>query len=81
MRGFRFSTDGRLPERDLYELADLLALQLHQRLGPRVFMLQRGDVCDLIADYVTDLDLEDQRTIAWMIWHLFQDALEIAAES
>ncbi len=77
MRGFRFSTDNRLPERDMLDLADALAVQLHQTLGPRVYMLSRLDVLDLILPYIDDLAEEDQRDLSWMVWHLFQDAYEM----
>ena len=78
MQGYRFSTDHRLPERDMLELADTLALQIHQTLGSRVFLWPRSDVADLIAPYVDDLDPEDQHALGWMVWHLFQDAFELA---
>lgn len=77
MHGYRYSTDNHLSERDLLELADLLAIRLHERLGSRVYMLQRGDVVELIEPFIGDLTLEDRRTISWMVWHLFQDALEL----
>jgi hypothetical protein len=77
MQGYRFSTDGRLPERDLLELADLLALQIHTSLGPRVYLLPRSDVQDLIAPYIEDLTNEDQQALSWIVWHLFQDAREL----
>lgn len=77
MQGYRFSTDRRLPERDMIDLADALAVQLHQTLGPRVYMLSRTDVLDLILPYVDDLVDEDQRDLSWMVWHLFQDAYEM----
>lgn len=80
MRGTRYSTDRNLPERDLHDLADLLAIQLHDRLGPRVYMLQRPDIAELVAVYIDDLTSDDQRIIPWMIWHLFQDALELEFE-
>jgi hypothetical protein len=77
MRGYRYSTDHRLPERDMLDLADALALQIHESLGPRVYMLPRTDVAELIRAYVTDLGPEDQHDISWIIWHLFQDAREL----
>lgn len=77
MQGYRFSTDHRLPERDLIDLADALALQVHQSLGPRVYMLPRSDVFELIFPYVDDLAVEDQQDLSWMVWHLFQDACEM----
>jgi hypothetical protein len=77
MQGYRFSTDKRLPERDLLDLADLLALQIHTSLGPRVYMLPRNDVLALITPYTDDLTAEDQQDLSWIIWHLFQDAREL----
>lgn len=77
MQGYRFSTDRRLPERDMLDLADALAVQIHSTLGPRVYMLPRTDVFQLIAPYIDDLATEDQQDLAWMVWHLFQDALEV----
>lgn len=76
MIGYRYSTDRHLPERDMYDLADVLALQLHELLGPRVYMLPRADVLELISSYIDDLTPQDQHDLSWMIWHLFQDAHE-----
>jgi hypothetical protein len=78
MQGYRFSTDRRLPERDMLDLADALALQIHQSLGQRVYLLPRSDVAELITPYVDDLTPEDQHDLSWMVWHLFQDACEMA---
>ncbi|GAB4424456.1 MAG: hypothetical protein OHK0015_03240 [Chloroflexi bacterium OHK40] len=77
MIGYRYSTGQRLPERDMLDLADSLALQLHETLGPRVYFLPRGDVRELIAPYVNDLHPADQQDLSWMVWHLFQDAREM----
>ncbi|NJN15582.1 MAG: hypothetical protein HC822_04440 [Oscillochloris sp.] len=77
MQGYRYSTDRRLPERDLHDLADLLAMQLHNLLGARVYRLPRADVVELIESYINDLTSEDQRTVGWMVWHLFQEAREM----
>lgn len=77
MIGYRYSTDRRLAERDLIDLADTLALQLHETLGPRVYMLPRSDVHQLISPYIDDLAGEDQHDVSWVIWHLFQDAREM----
>jgi hypothetical protein len=77
MRGYRFSTDRRLPERDMLDLADALALQIHESLGSRVYLLPRSDVAELIRAYINDLSAEDQHDISWIIWHLFQDAREM----
>lgn len=79
MVGYRFSTDRRLPERDMLDLADALALQIHQTLGPRVYMLPRTDVMSLIEPYVDDIAPQDQQDLSWIVWHLFQDALDLEA--
>lgn len=77
MQGYRFSSNGRLPERDMLDLADLLALQIHTSLGSRVYMLPRSDVFTLILPYIDDLSEADQQDLSWMVWHLFQDAREM----
>lgn len=77
MQGYRFTTDRHLPEQDMHELADTLAMQIHELLGARVYMLSRHDVTELIEPYIDDLTDSDRRDIAWMIWHLFQDAREM----
>ncbi|NJK79354.1 MAG: hypothetical protein HC876_08560 [Chloroflexaceae bacterium] len=87
MQGLFYSTDhdqdddDELSEEELYELADALAMAIHKRMGARVFWLQRGDIADLIDRYVCDLQVDDQSTVAWMIWQLFQDARDIATTS
>jgi hypothetical protein len=77
MQGYRFTTDRRLAERDMYDLADALAIQLHETIGPRVYLLPRQDICDLILPYVDDLTAADQHALSWIVWHLFQDAREM----
>jgi hypothetical protein len=77
MRGRQYSTDGTLPERDLQELSDLLALRLYQRLGPRAYRLTRQDVAELIERYTEDLVSEDQHMLPWLIWNLLQEGMEI----
>lgn len=77
MRGHLYSSEAGLSERDMRELADLLALRLHDRLGERVYMLNRRDVAELVAPYITDLSRDDQRAMHWLVWHLFQDALDL----
>lgn len=77
MRGLQFSTDKRLPERELYELTDLLTLQLYQQLGRRAYALTRQDVAELVRPHIADLARADQRAIPWMIWDLLQEGMEI----
>ncbi|ACL25944.1 hypothetical protein [Chloroflexus aggregans] len=80
MRGYRFTTDDRLPASDLQELADELAIQLHYALGERVFLLPRSDVAELIWPYIDDLHPDDQNDVVWLVWHLFQEAYELQEE-
>jgi hypothetical protein len=77
MRGYHYSDDEYLSEEDLRDLADSLALQLHELLGPRVYLLPRYDIVALIESYIDDLQPEDQTDLSWIIWHLFQEAREI----
>ena len=77
MRGTYYSDDGTLPEVELQELADLLASQLYGRLERKVYGLSRQDVAELIAAYVQDLTEDDTRSIAWLVWDLFQEGLKI----
>jgi hypothetical protein len=77
MRGTYYSDDGTLPEVELQELADLLASQLYGRLERKVYGLSRQDVAELIAAYVQDLTEDDKRSIAWLVWDLFQEGLKI----
>ncbi len=81
MQGWLYSSDSRLAYHDLYDLADALAVQLHNKLGPHVFQLHRGDVAELIDPYVCDLEAEDQKALSWLVWHLFQDAHQMCAEA
>lgn len=81
MRGRIFSTTRALPERDLHELSDLLAVQVYQRLGSRAFMLTRRDVSELIGPYIGDLLEDDQRALAWLVWDLLQEGAEIELEA
>ncbi len=81
MPGYHTKNRDSLAGCDLLALADILAIQLHERLGARVYMLQRSDVRELIAPFVDDLIAEDRRAVSWMVWHLFQDALELEMEA
>jgi hypothetical protein len=77
VRGTYFSDDGSLPEVDIRELADLLATQLYGNLERKVYGLSKQDVTELIAPYIEDLTADDQRSIAWLVWDLFQEGLKI----
>ena len=77
MRGQQYSSDGRLPERKLQELVDLLALRIYQDLGYRAYGLNRQDVAELVRRYTNDLVHEDQRAIPWLVWDLLQEGMEI----
>jgi hypothetical protein len=77
MRGRDYSSNGTLPERDLQELTDLLAMRLYHKLGRRAYFLARQDVAELIAPYTEDLVAEDQRMLPWLVWDLLQEGMEI----
>ena len=77
MRGNFYSTGDGLPETDLHELADLLASQLYGRLERKVYGLSRQDVAELVGSYIEDLGEEDRRSVAWLVWDLFQEGLKI----
>ena len=80
MRGNFYSAGDDLPEEDLRDLADLLAAQLYSSMDRKVYSLSRQDVAELIASFVEDLSPDDQRSIAWLIWDLFQEGLKIEME-
>jgi len=77
MRGREYSSDGTLPERDLHDLTDLLAMRLYQKLGRRAYHLSRQDVAELIRPYTEDLLSEDRRMLPWLVWDLLQEGMEI----
>jgi hypothetical protein len=81
MRGRQYSSDGTLPERELYELIDLLALRIYQDLGRRAYALTRQDVAELILPYTTDLVREDQRALPWLVWNLIQEGMELELQA
>jgi hypothetical protein len=81
MRGRLYSTTKALPERDLFELSDGLALQVYQRLGQRAFRLSRRDITELIGPYTHDLVPDDQRAVAWLVWDLLQEGAEIELDA
>ncbi len=80
MRGHFYTTGDDLPENDIRELADLLAAQLYSRMERKVYSLSRQDVAELVAPYVEDLSQDDQRSVAWLVWDLFQEGLKIEME-
>ncbi|MBK9945250.1 MAG: hypothetical protein U0Z44_08165 [Kouleothrix sp.] len=77
MRGRQYATGGALPERDLQELSDVLAMRLYQKLGRRAYRLTRQDVADLIVPYTQDLVSEDRSMLPWLVWDLLQEGMEI----
>jgi hypothetical protein len=80
VRGTYFSNDGSLPEVEIRELSDLLATQLYGRLERKVYGLSKQDVGELVTPYIEDLTPEDQRSVAWLVWDLFQEGLKIEME-
>ncbi len=81
MRGNYYSTGDGLPEADIRELADLLAAQLYGRMDRKVYGLSRQDVAELVGAYIEDLTEDDQQSVAWLIWDLFQEGLKIEMEN
>lgn len=77
MRGREYTSNGSLPERDLHDLTDLLAVRLYQKLGRRAYRLTRQDVAELIGPYTEDLQPEDRRMLPWLVWDLLQEGMEI----
>ena len=80
MRGLFYSTGDDLPELDIRELADLLAVDLYGKMERKVYGLSRHDVAELVGAYVGDLSEADQRAVAWLVWDLFQEGLRIEVE-
>ena len=80
MRGTYFSDDGSLPELEIRELSDLLASQLYSKLERKVYGLSKMDVAELVAPYIEDLTPEDRKSVAWLVWDLFQEGLKIEME-
>jgi len=77
IRGRWYSTDGVLSERDLQELADLLTCRLYTKFGHRAYAMARQDVAELIAPYIDDLVPQDQQALAWMVWGLLQEGMDL----
>jgi hypothetical protein len=77
MRGRQYSSDGTLPERDLYELSDVFAMRLYHKLGRRAYGLTRDDVAEVIRPYTEDLVREDRRVLPWLVWNLLQEGMDL----
>lgn len=77
MRGRMYTTDARMVDEDLQELVDELSMKLYASLGPKVYLLQRTDINELIHEYIDDLNQADQEAVPWLMWDLFQEAMEI----
>lgn len=69
-----------LSDDDIRTLVDQFAIFLHNQLDHRVYQLGRGDIAELLESYICDLTYDDQRTIVWGVWHLFQEAADIIRE-
>jgi hypothetical protein len=80
VRGNYYTSGDGLPENDIRDLADLLAAQLYNRMDRKVYGLSRQDIGELVGPYIEDLTEEDQRSVAWLIWDLFQEGLKIEVE-
>lgn len=74
MRGLLHTTDTRLPEHDMRELADELAIYLTDCLHERVFVLSRAEIGELLESLIADLTQSDQMTVVWLVWDLFREA-------
>lgn len=72
VRGRKYATGGALSADDLHELVDLLAIRIYERLGESSFLLNRGDVGELVTPYIDDLIPSDQQDVIWMVWELIQ---------
>ncbi|HEY1015765.1 MAG TPA: hypothetical protein VGE07_23860 [Herpetosiphonaceae bacterium] len=77
MRGKLYTTDSQLADDDLQELGDELAMKLYATMGPKVYLLGRTDISQLIDRYIDDLDPKDQEALPWLIWDLFQEGMEL----
>ncbi|MEY2845291.1 MAG: hypothetical protein ACKO83_10765 [Roseiflexaceae bacterium] len=72
VRGRKYATGGALSAEDLHELVDLLAIRIYERLGESSFLLNRGDVGELVTPYIDDLIPSDQQDVIWLTWELIQ---------
>ncbi|MFN5928915.1 MAG: hypothetical protein ACK45X_12460 [Roseiflexaceae bacterium] len=72
VRGRKYATGGALSADDVHELVDLLAIRIYERLGESSFLLNRGDVGELVTPYIDDLIPSDQQDVIWLVWELIQ---------
>jgi hypothetical protein len=77
MRGRMYTTDSHLVDQDIEELVDELAMKLYATMGPKVYLLSRRDLAELVTQYIDDLNPKDQETIPWLMWDLFQEGMEL----
>lgn len=77
MRGRTRTSHKSLPDRELRELSDLLTIKIYHRMGHRAYALSRRDIAELTEPYTDDLPAEDRRALAWMIWDLLQEGMEL----
>jgi len=77
MHGRRYTSDSHLVDDDIEELVDELAMKLYATMGPKVYLLARNDITSLVSRYIDDLDAQDQETIPWLLWDLFQEGMEL----
>lgn len=77
MHGRMYTSDSHLVDDDVEELVDELAMKLYATMGPKVYLLARNDITSLVSRYIDDLDAQDQETIPWLLWDLFQEGMEL----
>jgi hypothetical protein len=77
MRGRLYTTDTHMIDDDIEELVDELAIKLYATMGPKVYLLSRKDISELIGEYINDLNTEDREAIPWLMWDLFQEGMEL----
>lgn len=77
MRGRFHSSTRTLPERDVHDLSDLLAIKIYRRLGRDVYALSRREIGGLVEPYTDDLGVADRRAVTWHVWRLLQRGREL----
>ncbi len=77
MRGRKYSNESGMLDDDLEELADELAIKLYATMGPKVYLLGRADIAELVEQYIDDLTPADQEAVPWLMWDLFQEGMEL----